>query len=58
MSYQYALDIVPNKDFFDEYVSVVNGAVAPSFTGSIKNQLSSLVTAMNDQICSVLNEAK
>lgn len=58
MSYQYALDIVPNKDFFDEYVSVVNGAVAPSFTGSIKNQLSSLVTAMNDQICSILNEAK
>lgn len=58
MSYQYAAEIVPNKEFSDSMSSVIDGAVAASFTGSIKNQLSSLVTAMNEQICKPMNEAK
>ena len=58
MSYQYAAEIVPNKEFSDSMSSVIDSAVAASFTGSIKNQLSSLVTAMNEQICKPMNEAK
>lgn len=58
MSYQYALEILADEEFGKEYQNVINGAVAASFTGSIKNQLSSLVTAMNEQICKPMNEAK
>ena len=58
MSYQYALEILADEEFSKEYQNVINGAVAASFTGSIKNQLSSLVTAMNEQICKPMNEAK
>lgn len=58
MNYQYALEILADENFGKEYQDVIGSAVAPSFTGSIKNQLSSLVTAMNEKICKPMNEAK
>ncbi len=58
MSYQYALEIVGDDTIYNEYINILNGASSASFTGSIKNQISSLVTAINENVCKPLNEAK
>ena len=57
MIYNYGLEVLNDSEFADSYMNIMNGSVEASFTGSIKNQLSSLTTALNERICKPMNEA-
>ena len=57
MIYNYGLEVLSDSEFADSFMNIMNGSVEASFTGSIKNQLSSLTTALNERICKPMNEA-